>query len=515
MPDQPPNAEDRRIQALTSRLCDQHLSPEEMEELTDLLRGKPEHIAAYCEITSQHLDLSLELRAPIQVTPSDLAEDQKTKRRTIFNRWQKTFLAIAAAFLVALVPWWMYGPSEPDFTARIVQKIDCSWGGDHWGGSQPGILDAGSEIDLERGLMLVEFSCGAQVMLEGPVQFTVLADNRGRLEQGKITAHVDKRGHGFAVEMPGIQLVDLGTRFGAAVTQAGLCEAHVFEGNVLLSTDLPDSENQEWNLSRGQAVRYDSTKRIARRIAAKPQAFVHADRLEQHGLSGGAITDGGWNHKSLVLRFQAGKQLQLDESDHVVTWGNLVHVESNQQDRNAWQVDHGSRPKYVWDEARQLSALRFDGNDHLKITPFSTKSDLTIFCAFRCPDVTAQGCILDLSGPEGLWLGDSPLSRSLAGQIVIAASTYKHSDGHTTLYLNGRSVRVSDAGESIFSALPKVIGATSDNQNPFVGDLYELTMVSDHLSEEECRSECAKWMRNYDIAPDDAEPRILAHPHSL
>ncbi len=507
----PPDDDPRRLQLLISQLCDQALEPDGAEELMGLLHGNADNLATYCELTSLHLDLGQELRAPIEVTATPFEKKSATAWWSRVSGRQASILAVAAAVLISLTAWMTNHAEEPDFTARITKKIDCNWGEDRWATSTPSILDVGREIDLERGLMVVEFANGAEVMLEAPVRFSILSGSSGRLDRGKLTADVGKRGRGFVVEMPGLEVVDHGTRFGASVDPSGTCEAHVFEGAVELRALNSPQEFEKWRLVRGEAVQVNAAERLSRRFDAQPQAFVHAERFvaprPDHEETALSIA----HRDEVELWFQASRHLQLDESGHVVAWGNLG-PSNDRERRHGWQVDRESRPEYVWDGAKQRSALRFDGDDHFRIAPFVVQGDQSIVCSFRIREAAERVTIVDLGGPASLRLGRFGQSNSPIDQDVIAICTFDHDANLATLYLNGKSVHAWPADRFHSSASSKVIGATFAGNECFAGDLYELVVLSTILSPEQCRACSAEWMQNHHVKQLDVEPRILAHP---
>lgn len=513
MPSPSSNDEARRLQLLTSQLCDQHIEANEAEELGALLHGNADNIATYCALTSLHLDLSQELRAPVEVTTSHVRKGSPASWWSQFHRQQKRLVAIAAVLLVGLTVWLTNWVAQPAYTARIVEKIDCNWGEDQWKTNKSTLLDVGREIELERGLMVVEFATGAEVMLEAPVQFSIVSASCGRLHRGKLTAHVDKRGRGFSINMPGVELIDLGTRFGASVNEAGECEAHVFEGNIELRAAEKGPGRPTWNLAGGEAMQFDTAEQTSRRFAARPEAFIHADRFTSPRPASAEATFGLAARDDVQVWFHADRQLQLDEADHVVGWGNLI-PSGEQQNRHAWQVDREARPKYLPGEGKGRSALRFDGDDYLEITPFAMQGDVTIVCAFRFRGGTEQATILDVGGLARLKL-DNAAGRGVAdGQIAIAVCTYDRNANLAKLYLNGTSVE-SWGGDRFGSpASSKVIGANFANQNHFVGDLYEVAVLNAGLAPQEIRALCAEWMHSYGVPKEDAEPRILAPPHA-
>lgn len=92
-------------------------------------------------------------------------------------------------------------------------------------------LPAG-DYHLASGRMGLSFAGGAQLVVEGPAQMSLLSPSRARLLGGKAAAHVPEGARGFTVETPGVEVVDLGTEFGVSVGPSGVSDVHVFSGEV-------------------------------------------------------------------------------------------------------------------------------------------------------------------------------------------------------------------------------------------------------------------------------------------
>jgi hypothetical protein len=132
-------------------------------------------------------------------------------------------------------------------------------------------LFPGQWFDLEAGLVEISFDGGAVALVEGPTRFRIAAAGACRLEQGRLTATLDKaaaRAAGaqarFAVETPTATVTDLGTSFGVAVGAAGETDVSVFDGLVEL---LPHSEKDD---------AFKPAKRL--RLLAGESAVVATDR---------------------------------------------------------------------------------------------------------------------------------------------------------------------------------------------------------------------------------------------
>ena len=89
-------------------------------------------------------------------------------------------------------------------------------------------LIAGQTLSVRRGLLSIEFGCGATVALQGPAEFKIVSDKKGFLEFGNLTAKAPPEARGFAIETPTCTSVDLGTEFGMRVDSTGISETHVF-----------------------------------------------------------------------------------------------------------------------------------------------------------------------------------------------------------------------------------------------------------------------------------------------
>ena len=143
--------------------------------------------------------------------------------------------------------------SSPNDTARIVKMIDCDWGQQPSKPPQPTQLTAGTQIRFGRGLMVVEFASGAEVMLEAPVDFAIVDANRGQLNAGKLTATVPRRPW-LRRGAPRVR----SCRFGNAVRRQSVGRWQLrgprFPGPGLRTNSAADHQNRELILSAGAAV---------------------------------------------------------------------------------------------------------------------------------------------------------------------------------------------------------------------------------------------------------------------
>jgi hypothetical protein len=116
--------------------------------------------------------------------------------------------------------------------ARLTRVADCRWADPTGAVAEGEQLPAGKEVNLLAGLAEITFSRGARAIIEGPATFKLVSANGGYLRVGRVTALVPKQSVGFHIETPSSRLVDLGTEFGVEVDRSGGADAYVFVGKV-------------------------------------------------------------------------------------------------------------------------------------------------------------------------------------------------------------------------------------------------------------------------------------------
>ena len=143
--------------------------------------------------------------------------------------------------------------------ARLRRSVDAEFGPRSPRLFAGAFLRAGQTIDVQQGLVELDFHNGAEVILEAPAVFILQAADAeahgaGLLEQGKIVAQVPERAAGFTVLTQSAAIVDLGTEFGAEVDAAGETLVVVFDGEVEVGSTDPDDQHRQ-RLVAGQSLR--------------------------------------------------------------------------------------------------------------------------------------------------------------------------------------------------------------------------------------------------------------------
>lgn len=122
------------------------------------------------------------------------------------------------------------GPRE---VAMLAEAADVQWSKGSPAPTVGSALPRGW-LRFDSGMLRLDFYSGAHVVLEGPAAIELLAPDEARLERGKLTARVTPPAIGFTVHNDAVKVVDRGTEFGMNAAGPGLCEIHVFEGEVAL-----------------------------------------------------------------------------------------------------------------------------------------------------------------------------------------------------------------------------------------------------------------------------------------
>ncbi len=150
-----------------------------------------------------------------------------------------------------------------NFVARITGKHNCRWSDNYLPPLRYAHLGIGRELKLDAGLLEITYKTGAEIVLEGPVEFTVEKPNACRLDVGKLTAKVSEPAVGFTVETPTATVVDLGTEFGVVADATGATDVHVYRGAVELCQEGSGrGGRQKIRIEAGQARRVDAAGRI-------------------------------------------------------------------------------------------------------------------------------------------------------------------------------------------------------------------------------------------------------------
>jgi ferric-dicitrate binding protein FerR (iron transport regulator) len=242
------------------------LSDEQVRELNDWIKADPRHARQFASFALMHDRLHDQFR-------SRAALEDDRRRTGRWGRGRRRW-SIAAAVLIGVglavlaARSARQGPGR-DAVASLVEARNVTWA-EGQAPIGPGARIAPGAIRCLSGTLKLIFDSGATVALEGPADLRVLSGMRIRAVRGRLTARVDDRAKGFAVETPNTVVVDQGTEFGVEVDTAGRTGVVVFEGLVDLSRpESADGPAPIKRLSQGEALRVDREGGLSRIVAVE------------------------------------------------------------------------------------------------------------------------------------------------------------------------------------------------------------------------------------------------------
>ena len=241
-------------------------------------------------------------------------------------------LSIFAALLVGLVLgfWipWDQADSTPESIAWLVNAHDCQWAG----GFVPAAnMQANDHLDLESGLVQIRFVSGVDVLIEGPSELILLSNMSARLNRGKVSVKVPRSMTGFEIYSPQGRVLDLGTEFGVTVSDDGLTDVLVFDGEVDAFAGNDKSkpirllENQSASISESKidtdkAVSNDFVRRISDATKLRPKTQTRqTTSIVFDGSNSDGICDKNSHPIGFISRLPGtGDQLHQNDTNLVV-----------------------------------------------------------------------------------------------------------------------------------------------------------------------------------------------------
>ncbi len=190
--------------------------------------------------------------------------------------------------------------------ARITATRNCMWAETAKNLGFGSRLTSGQRLDLANGLIEITFNDGAVVVLEGPATFDVDSPGRAQLHEGRMSAVVPERAHGFQVATARLNVVDLGTEFGLMAEAEGTAEVHVFNG--LVKAQLLDERGNQvrtMELNTAQAARIEPAAGFLAPIPARDDEFVRTLSVAA-GPHDGLYAYDGFNYPAGPLDEQNG-----------------------------------------------------------------------------------------------------------------------------------------------------------------------------------------------------------------
>ncbi|WP_395750139.1 FecR domain-containing protein [Prosthecobacter sp.] len=215
-------------------LIDGSLSAEEANELLERLKTDEQLLGLYLE--------KMRMESLLRDHAWQAGETKSAAPRPVVWRgFHKRQLAWAAAAAVALVfalggLWQMQtsgtggavatqGLPDVQFSAASVFETASP------AISEDGRLQFGDGVVMSDGTVSIRLPSGVEAVLKSPSRFAITGPNRFKLDQGTGWFRVPAKAKGFAVDLPGMEVVDLGTVFTVQADET-LQQVQVEQGTV-------------------------------------------------------------------------------------------------------------------------------------------------------------------------------------------------------------------------------------------------------------------------------------------
>ena len=247
---------------------DGQLSDEQLRELTEWIKVDPRHARQFASCAFLHDRLHNHYRS--RAVLEGYGPGRTGPRSGDRLRWR---MGLAAAMLIGIglcvQGWRVARRGAGGEVASLVESRAVVWGE----GQAPisvGTRLGPRDIRCSSGTFKLAFDAGAVVAIEGPADLRILSGTRILAARGRITAFVEGRAKGFAIETPHTLVVDLGTEFGVEVDASGRTDVVVFQGLVDLAHSEPaDRPAPIKRLGRGEGMRIGAAGLLSRIISVQ------------------------------------------------------------------------------------------------------------------------------------------------------------------------------------------------------------------------------------------------------
>jgi hypothetical protein len=164
---------------------------------------------------------------------------RKVERKQIeykINRRALLTIAVSIAAIVLIILFVRFAPPSKGIqVAVLVDTINAKWA-DVDGTMQNGtpLATSTESMLLREGYAELLFNTNVRVVIEGPAEFQLLAEDVVCLNYGKLYATVPQKAIGFTVNTHTAKVIDLGTEFGVQADLSGDTILQVMKGKTIL-----------------------------------------------------------------------------------------------------------------------------------------------------------------------------------------------------------------------------------------------------------------------------------------
>lgn len=202
-----------RLARFLDLLIEGELPEEKVHELQQKMKADPALLSLYLE--KVRMDSLLRDHAWTD------AEVKPVTRPTMWRKTLQRWPALAAAAAVALLATWALllrpVPTDSPLAGTSLPSLHFSaasvFGTTSPQTSEDGQLQFGDGVIMKDGTVSIRLPSGVEAVLKSPSRFAITGANRLKLDQGSGWFRVPPNAKGFAVDLPGMEVVDLGTVF--------------------------------------------------------------------------------------------------------------------------------------------------------------------------------------------------------------------------------------------------------------------------------------------------------------
>ena len=402
---------------------------------------------------------------------------------------------------------------------RVTAVVEARWSDGRFA-SDRDIVYQGERMSLASGVVEVQLDSGVVITLEGPVDLTSVSDVLLSVERGKMVCRIPEHARDFSVQTDAVTIANSGTEFALHARRGRDSLVHAFSGTVRLEPGRSSQSFEPVVIGAGVAFAAESSG-APHAVAADPNAFYRvvpsayelyvnelsplawwsfskpvegwfpdrgragADARASSGLTtidalhGRAVQ---MNISSEPLRLRDSGSFNLTGNFSVEVWIRVDRstlASSRVFSNRAPNRDVGFGLGLAGRSLASISTCRDADGRIFQPDPLSVK-----FTLFGRMDLITEQPI-----PVGEWV-----------QIVLVCSSHHP----TRLYINGEPARAGtqigydhnaydlwqSAGPVYASSQAPIIGRnpTVDDPEPFAGDLDELVIYSQPLSDRTVRA---------------------------
>jgi hypothetical protein len=243
------------VEKLSELYLRNELDEEQKTELKELLKNDDEQSRAFTEYlyeTGQLLHAGEQLS---EVRPQlEALEGLVDEKRFV---WSRPLMALAALLMAAFAILSLNNRDPKDELIAGIENIEFLA---RVNSSELGAYESGQWLQKGKYIfdkkLAITLDSGVELNIDSASEIELLDSNKIRLHQGQVQAYVPEVAIGFILEVPGGEVLDLGTEFLVSVNQDGVADVEVKTGLVELHSSSPHQktlrlqENQNSRLTR-------------------------------------------------------------------------------------------------------------------------------------------------------------------------------------------------------------------------------------------------------------------------